>query len=456
MLKKFLIFLILILNFNVFINAQNKKDDSTDDKIVEIDANTAVAFALKNNLGIESANLLFDQKKWATYTSWNVFVPAMSFNTVFSRPNVSSTSLSFSNGQLKQKTVDPDWNLGMTFSLTSTWNAKMFFNIYSTVVDYKNGKISLDTTKKQIERDVKKAYYNLIYYKNYIEIINNNLISAQKVYNDAIISYKNGLKPDDQVLSAQVDFENLKPKLADAQNNYDIALLSFKQSLGIKNDVKVELIDKTVNIESRAFDSGELIKKYLDNRLDLQTLNSQKDTLENLRNIYISSLTPSFILGFTVDPKFQNKLSDQSTWKYDSDDWKQSSGNLSFTISIPLNPLFPFSSDQMNIINNEYSIKQKNLDIKKQQLAAELEIETTVLKLNKSAKSLESLKFNVQLAQKSYQTAEAGYRAGTKTYNDVVNAKNALGTAQTNLLLEQVNYANSLLDLQYQTNSDLK
>ena len=47
-------------------------------EIISLSLQEAVDLALKNNLGIESNRLKFDQKKWALATSWNEFIPSAS------------------------------------------------------------------------------------------------------------------------------------------------------------------------------------------------------------------------------------------------------------------------------------------------------------------------------------------------------------------------------------------
>jgi outer membrane protein TolC len=452
---KSLIIFIMILNFNFTVLCQDKiSKDLTDDRLLDLDINTAVDLASKNNLGIESERLKMDQKKWAAVTSWNIFVPTTSLTATMSRLNNNTSTTT--TGTKSGTTTAPEWGAGFSFSTQLTLNAQMAFNIYAAILDYKNGKISFDMAQKKLVLNVKKSYYNLIIMQNKIQLTKDDIDSAKKRYERALNSYNNGQLTEYDMLATRVLFENMKPTLTDQQNTYDEALLSFSHLLGLKDDVKMNLTEK-IDLSRKQFSADELIDKYLDNRLDIQSVNLSKMILENSRNISISVLSPSLIFGYTMDPSFQYDLEKPDTWSDDPNkNWKQGKGALTFALSLPVGSWFPFSKEQMGIVNATYNIKQADLNLKQAKQNAELEIKSTVLQLNKSIKSMDSLNLNIQLADKAYRLSEEAYKAGKKDLLDVESSEDELKKAQLALLEEQINYISSFLDLQYQTNNDLK
>lgn len=448
---------------------------------LKLNIESVAELALRNNLGVESERLKMDQKKWANYTSWNQFLPAMSISASISRPNKTDEDreITIEKGTLSTNgapgtpayyapdDIDtdeslPEWYAGFNLNMQLTLNAAMFFNVYNTALDYRGGILSLETAKKRVVRDVKKSYYVMMMYQKNIELLRENIINAENRYKQAIANKQNGTATEYSVIASQVTLENLKISFAELENNYNTALIRFKQMIGISDKTVIEF-DGTLDFAEREFDADLLIEKYIDNRLDIKALSISKSALGNMRNIYLSSLTPSIIIGFTADPKFQHDLTKQEDWYPNSDNddkdwtdnWAQTNGALTFTASIPIGTYVPFSKEQMNIINNEFSIKQIKNAIAQARQAGEVEIKSEVMRLNKTAKSVKSIELTVKLAEKAFRMADDAYRLGTRELIDVENSENELNKANIMLLQEKINYISAFIDLQYAVNDDL-
>ncbi|HPO49819.1 MAG TPA: TolC family protein, partial [Spirochaetota bacterium] len=89
-------------------------------------------------------------------------------------------------------------------------------------------------------------------------------------------------------------------------------------------------------------------------------------------------------------------------------------------------------------------------------LGAELEIQSLVMKINKSKSMIDTLKLNLELANKVYEMCEEAYKLGSKEYLEVKEQEDQKNSAKITLLQEQYNYLTAILDLQYATNSNLK
>ncbi len=481
-MKKINYFLLFLIFFSqIFIFSKDQTDDNlklddnlkfNGDKLI-IDIKTAINLAQANNLGLKSEKLKYDNSKWKMYTSWNVFLPSVTMSATMAKSNLNENERAagqvypidevapgtgvYDRVMLINGTV-PEWSLMANFNLSLSLNAAMGFSVYQTVLDWQSGKINLDIAKKKLIRDVQKNLYNLILLEKKIEIMQDSIKIAEKRYTQAIINYRNGLISEYDMLSAQVSFMNLKPVLVELKNGYDNALLAFKQMIGIKKDVLIQLDASIENSDIKKFNSNDLIKNYLNKNLDIISLNNNIKMLANARNIAISMITPSFNLMYTMDPTFQDDpLTNQwfGDGNYMEDYWKQRSGMLSITISLPVESWFPFSKEQMNIVNSAYTLQQTKISFENLKQGVELQIESSVMKLEKSNNSLESLNLSKMLAKKAWDKAEEAWRQGTMDQLEVQNAENGYRQAEYNLLSEQYNYVTGLLDLEYLVNSKL-
>nr|HPO49123.1 TolC family protein [Spirochaetota bacterium] len=392
-MRNFILFLCILTTTSLFAQETKldfkKKDNTGDIKNVELTIDEAVSLALKNNLGLEGEKLKIEQKKLALYTSWNVFLPSMSFTATMSRMNdrdpvkveglapatqiTNPTSPGFPGYTVMPYSAEvnkPEFTPSFSFDLTSTFNFAMVFSIYNTTFDYKSGKISLEIAEKKLVKDIKKNFYSFLLFEENIKLMKNKVLNSEERYKQTQTLYKNGIVPELNVLQSKVANENLKPALLELENNYEIAKMSFKQTLGLKRDVNLILngsLELPAELES--FDQDELIEKYIEKRLDVQSMNLTLKTLNNVKNIGVAGLTPSFIFKFTVDPTFQYDIGDEKTWKYSTGDkkdqimdigdlWKQRSGMIMLGLSLPLDSWIPFSKKQTDIINADFNIKQ--------------------------------------------------------------------------------------------------
>ena len=324
-----------------------------------------------------------------------------------------------------------------------------------TFLDYDASLIGIEIATKKLARDVKKAFYNLVLLEENIILLGQNIDAAQKRYNQAKVNYENGLVSEYDMLSARVTWENLKPNLQDMRAGYQSALLAFKHLVGLERGQAVR-IQGSIAIKQQRFDIEELILNYVGGRLDIESLRQSIVSLENAKNISITSLFPSVTVMFSLDPTFLKNPFEDPWFEDVDDDWRYMSGMFGVTVTLPLDGLIPGSTTWVSIANTEDSIRQTQIALTRAVQGAELEIESIVMGLEKSLKSIETLKLNVDLAQRAYGMAEDAYNVGARELLDVQNAELGLQKARLEVLKEEYNYTTGLLDLEYAINASLE
>jgi outer membrane protein TolC len=468
MKKNLIVFFMILLSLKSFC-------DGSQDKTLKLDVDTAVSLALANNLQLKAERLKFQSKEWAMFTSWNTFIPDMSISSTLYKTNLHqeksvlaypSVELAAGTGLYGVAKVQYDspaylWGLYAQFNLALNLNASMVFNVKKTVLDWQSGKINLNIAKRQLEKNIKTSYYKLIIMQENIKLYQEAFKSA-KLRVD--ISEKNvavGLIADVERMKAEVDYENLKPKIEELQNNYIVNSDTFKQVLGIVDTAEIELTSSLVTQDKRSFDWEILAKDYLENKDEIKAAKTDIQNLMNQRNIYISQLSPTFSIGFSADPHFQRDPTKDSWFsvgsseenaRYNYDNWKQSQGSFYFTITQPLSSLVPFSTAQMQIVQSSFGVKQLQLALENTRQQAKNEIKSIVMKLEKSESNIEAIKKNIELAQKTYKITESLFKLGTKDLLALEEASDAVDQAKLNLLAAESDYTIGLLELEYALN----
>ncbi|HOV38038.1 MAG TPA: TolC family protein [Spirochaetales bacterium] len=435
---------------------------------ISIDVYTATALALRSNLGIELEQLSLDIKKNTKDTVYNYFYPKVSASVKLNRlneaPSTVSTLLPYGAetptplGTAYDKVLPYSYTpphrfeLGTAISANLALSYSMIHGIRIAQLDYEAGRISLETARKKVGLDVQKNFYNLLVIEESIKLAEQNLQAAITRYNQARENYLNGLVDQYTMLSAQVAVEVLKPGIVEIRNGYETALLSFKLLLGIDLDTPIRL-EGSIDPEILLFDARELSSRFLDNRLDIQRLVIAQKITDTSSKLERSNLLPVLSFLYTVDPTFSGDPFKDS-W-FDKD-WNQRSGMFGITVSISLDNFIPGSSQQNKIYNAQMEQEKVGVQLAQALQAADLEIRKTVMGLEKSARSIEALKLNVELAEQANQMGQEAYRAGLKDYSQIETTEVNLQEAKVNLLKEKYNYLAGLLDLEYALNTSIE
>ncbi|HET7839545.1 MAG TPA: TolC family protein, partial [Rectinemataceae bacterium] len=428
----------------------------------------AVNLALDRNLGLAGARLDVAVKQRKAESSWNQFLPQVDVNTTLSRFNMaqSSTVLMPANGYIPTTTIPnigtaqglysdvyympialPTWNLSASLSAQLVLNAAMLESMKGARIDYEAGLISYASATRKLERDVRKSFYGLLLLQENMELMQENIDNAKRRVDQAEANYKAGLVPELSLLSAQVAWENMKPALDEMRVAYASALDGFALILGLPRGSELQLKGEILPSYAE-LDAGRLISDRLGDRFDVQGL---VKTLEGLKSgekqLHAQLFTPSLILGWNYDPTFMGDPFKDDLFKGNptltqggGDAWQQRTGMFRATLAFRLNGLFPKSQEYQGLLAMRDGIEQARTGLALTIRGAEAEIDSLVRRLDKSRKSSDALKLNVDLADRAYRLSDLAYKAGAKDLLEVQSAELELRKAQVQVITENYNY----------------
>jgi outer membrane protein TolC len=409
-----------------------------------ISADEAVELAVKNNLGLEGSRIGVGTKKRASDLSWNQFIPGISLGGSLSRDNKASTTTVSVSPPI---VVDnPQWHIAGSVQVSLSLNASMFEAMRTLRLNYEGGLISYEKARVQLERDVRKAYYQILLLQENIALLRQSYAAAQRQLQMAQANYRAGLAPELTVLQARVGMENLKPTIDQAEHGLKMNMASLANYLGLPYDTSFELIPVERETVFIPLDVAELISKAASGRPDIQELKHQILTLESTRRARIFSLTPSLSLSWN-----SNQLFTRDPWKDDlgnSDYWQQS-GALTLSLGLQLHNLIPFSANFQAIKDVEDNIRAANIGLAQAIQGTEIEIYNTVMSLEQARITVETHQLTVELAERTYRLTEEAYRAGLRELMEVQNAELELRKARIGVLEQNFNYIKGLIDLEY-------
>ncbi|MDR0452100.1 MAG: TolC family protein [Treponema sp.] len=432
-----------------------------------ISADEAVDLALQNNLSLESSRVALDVKKRKSDLVWNQFLPDLGVRGTLAMDNEASTVGGTApvtqlplNGPLGLPSGLPDiygvtsysvdaprWHVQGNFSASLTLSAALFQGIRSIRMDYQTGRVSYEKARIQMERDVRKAYYQILLAKENVSLLRESFATAERQVSMAEANYRSGLAPQLTLLQAQVSRDNMLPNIDQAENGLKMLMANFTMTLGLPFDTPFELVSAGDMPGFVDLELNELISKAVQNKPDILELRQQILTLKTSRQAQALQLkTPYLNFSWNYSPTFMADPFKDSWFKGSS--WSDR-GTFSITLGINLNSLFPFTKEGQGLEDVDNSIQTASIGLSQMMRGTELEVYNTVLSLEKTKTTMEAQNRTVGLAEQSYRLTENAYQAGLNDYLQVQNAELELRRARIGVLEQQFNYLTSLIDLEY-------
>jgi outer membrane protein TolC len=400
----------------------------------------AVKLAAANNLSLKSGRITLGQTARARNNVWNMWLPSIDASVAFNRYNEEPSVPGIS-----------PWYMAFQVEASLPLSLAKVESVKATVLSYESGQIDYETAEKQLERDVRKAFYGLLLSQESIRLAEQQLATAEKQYQKALKNFQAGLTRKLDTLTAQVSAENLKPALEEQRVSYATSLMSFQLLLGLEPAEQLTL-QGTIEAGAHHFDPMELSRTYMNGRLDVKSLAKQIEIMENRKRLQErSAFTPTLSASASYAPT----INDPFAFKWNNgSDWTDN-GKLTLALTIPLDGFIPGSADRVAVASAQDDIENARIALQQARQKADAEIKSAVLALEKSLRTIQALELNVARAQEAYNLTETSYNAGTVELLAVQNASDELQKAKLLLLTEKYNYLSGLIDLSYSLNTTL-
>jgi outer membrane protein TolC len=446
-----------------------------EDGVLRLTPERAVELALANNLSLESTRVANETKKRNSDYSWNQFIPSITLGGSLIRDNTASvqsgTSLIpaavlnpnplvytsvlpsgasgapvFGVAAVPYSITLPQWHIATSFQISLNLSIAMIEAMHRLRLEYEGGLLSYEKAVSQLERDVRKSYYQMLLVEENIRLQRESLIAAERQEAMALANYQAGLAPELTYLQAQVARENLGPAIEEAENSFKLLTAQFAATLGLPYDTAFAFEPAGGELGFAPLDARELIARAAEGKPDIQELRQNIALLQSARKAQVQSLFPALSISWSFTNAFI-----QDPWKdnwFNGDAWNQS-GSLTISLGVQLHNLLPWTSSRQAVKDLDDNIRSLNIGLAQTVRGTELEVYNTVLSLQKAQNQIAVLQKTVELAQRSYELTEQAYRAGFQDLLQVQNAEQQLNQAKVGVLAQNFTYLQGLLDLEY-------
>jgi len=409
----------IILFFPIYVllgSVQAQKQDTSTSKTLE----DCLVYALNHQTNIRQSMIdeqITEREIKVRLSDW---YPQINFSGNYQRNFQRPTSI-FNNGA---QPVGTYYASGGYFGLNQTlFNRDVVLAAQSAGDVRLSAKQSTVNTRIEVVSNVSKAFYDLLLSQEQIALLDTDIVLLQRSLKDAYNQYKGGIVDKTDYQRATISLNNARAarKTAGETLKSRTAVLKLLMSYPVDKYLEVTYDSLRMKEEIASFDTLQSLD--INNRIEYQQLLTQKKLEEdNLKYFKWGFLPEVSVYGQYNLNYYNNQFKDLYTQNYPN-----SYAGLSVTL-----PLFTGTRRvqevkiaKLRIDRLEYNFISLKDSIRTQYIQS---ISAFKADLNNYYEQ----KQNMELALEVYNIVQLQYRAGVKTYLDVVVSNNDLFAAQVN------------------------
>ncbi len=287
--------------------------------------------------------------------------------------------------------------------------------------------------------NVKRAFYGVLFTQHVYEMTKASLQNAEENLKSVGIRNKQGIVSDYDLIRAQVQTENVRPSVIDAERNVLVATNGLKMVLGVDPQQEVKIVGDFdyQPVDPSLVSSAEQVA--IENNAQLKALEHQTKVSEEIISINRSEYLPTL-------SAFGNYM-----WQAQKNSFNISSNDLVRSSQVGLN----LSFNLFNGMQTTARVNQAQIDFHKSQeqlqtvkYALQTNIQSIRLRLESAQKRIDAQARTVEQAEKGYKIATTRYNTGSGTQLEVNDADLALMRARVNKIQAMYDYAVARVDLE--------
>jgi outer membrane protein len=280
-----------------------------------------------------------------------------------------------------------------------------------------------DETVRATVQDVvyaaENAYYQVLLSQHLVEISADAVRSAQAHLDNVKQRRQGGVASGFDVLRAEVELSNFQAELIQNRNAINVAKANLNKVMGVSQDSDFVLSDELIYVPSE-MTMEQAVEVAYRNRPDLFSrefdIKRQIELLKVARSRYWPSVSGYYDNTWSKpDPHNRMEIEWGHAWQV----------GITGTL-----PIFDGLTREGEIVQQKARVRQAQIDL----IDAE---ETTLFELTKALFSIEdaeefvqSQRLNLTRAQEGLRLAEVGYKEGTNTQVEMIDAQAALTKAR--------------------------
>jgi outer membrane protein TolC len=273
--------------------------------------------------------------------------------------------------------------------------------------------------------NVKKVFYSVLLAREFKDVINQSLQNALDQLENVKRLNKQEVVSDYDLLRAEVQVENLRPQVIQAENNYEISKENLKVLIGLKSEQEINILGEFDYDGQYDISLQQYLDDVMKNNPQLAILNKQEEIANRTISLEKSAYFPS--LSAFGNYQYQAQSDD---FKFSDYKWVST-----FVVGLQLQiPIFngfktPARVEQANITLNQVEEQRQGLTE-----AIKTQLQNVVYTIEQTLIRIKGLDKNIEQAQQGYEIAKTRFENDLGTQLEVNDAELALRQARLNRL----------------------
>ena len=265
------------------------------------------------------------------------------------------------------------------------------------------------------------AYYDVLLNQHLLEISSDAVRSADAHLQDVKQKRQAGVASNFDVLRAEVELPNFQAEFIRNKNAINVAKANLLKVMGLSQDSDFLLSDELVYVSSKVT-MEQAVEAAFNNRPDLFGRELDVKYQEQLLRIARSRYWPS------IDGFYANTWAKPDPHNSMDIEWGHAwQAGISATL-----PIFDGLAREGEILAQKARVKQAQIDLIDVEETALFELTKALLTIQDAAEFVESQRLNLTRAEEGLRLADVGYKEGTNTQVETIDAQAALTTARAN------------------------
>ena len=389
----------------------------------ELNLDDCIDLALKNNRTIEQSVELRENAKWILKRQRRATGPSITWSSAVNKIG--------GDDYVTRRTAS-DSNYEHTFDNTLRFSYPLYSggknenNIASAQLNLNSADLDLENTKQQIVFDTTSAYYDVLRNKNLVNVKESTVDLLQKHLDQVTSKFQIGVVPGSDILSSKVQLANAIQSLVTSQNDYDNALATLCNLIGlpVSDDL---LIEDNMSYQKIAVNLQDCTEYALKHRPDgISALYAVKKAEKDIAVVKSNRLPQ-------VNAQVSRTFNGEKLFDNDHND------NWSAGLFISWN-VFDNNVTSAQVQENEATLRRLQSAYEQTREKIELDVRKAYNNLIASEKNILTTQIAIKQAEDEYRIAQVKYDEGVGTNLEVMDAQEKLTESQTNYFTALYNY----------------
>ena len=390
----------------------------------------SIDMALENNRTIKQSESDVDTAEWARHEARRTAGFTLSWNgqaTTLGGHSVDTARQAYAANQSEFR-ADRNFYNGFSLQYPLYTGGRIENMIEAAELGVDAADLQLEATRQGIKEVATAAYYKILQTRNLIQV-NQEAVDTLAAHLDNVnAQYQVGTVAKSDVLRSQVELANAQQALVNAQNNYDIAIATFNNIVGLPTYTNV-VASEELSYTKYDLSLPSCVEYALEHRPDglayERALKRAEATMKAAKAGYRPQVAASATRSFAGD---------------DIDERNNSSSDSMAVGVVASWNIFDNNVTEAQVQQQKAAVRKAEQAYLEQREQIQLDVQTALLTLQAAEKNIQTTKVAVDRAQEDYKIAQVRYSAGVGTNLDVMDAEEALISAQTNYITSLYNY----------------